>query len=144
MLDEVDAPLDDENTVRFINLVSEMSSKVQFIFVTHNKISMEKSTHLLGVTERSRSFKSCFCGRRTGNGACTILIDNPYIQYSIYIIFWINNSRTNCHKGYSIIKNKNGFEIFKDLNNNRNKNNDDGSVTRKIRILAEDLLNKCK
>ena len=52
MLDEVDAPLDDENTVRFINLVSEMSSKVQFIFVTHNKISMEKSTHLLGVTMR--------------------------------------------------------------------------------------------
>ena len=52
LLDEVDAPLDDENTVRFINLVSEMSSKVQFIFVTHNKISMEKSTHLLGVTMR--------------------------------------------------------------------------------------------
>ena len=52
VLDEVDAPLDDENTSRFINLVNEMSEKVQFIFVTHNKISMEKSTHLLGVTMR--------------------------------------------------------------------------------------------
>ena len=52
LLDEVDAPLDDENTSRFINLVNEMSEKVQFIFVTHNKISMEKSTHLLGVTMR--------------------------------------------------------------------------------------------
>jgi len=52
LLDEVDAPLDDENTARFINLVNEMSEKVQFIFVTHNKISMEKSTHLLGVTMR--------------------------------------------------------------------------------------------
>ncbi|MBT10084.1 MAG: hypothetical protein CMD63_02320 [Gammaproteobacteria bacterium] len=52
LLDEVDAPLDDDNTGRFINLVNEMSEKVQFIFVTHNKISMEKSSHLLGVTMR--------------------------------------------------------------------------------------------
>ena len=52
LLDEVDAPLDDDNTLRFINLFSEMSAKVQFIFVTHNKISMEKSSHLLGVTMR--------------------------------------------------------------------------------------------
>ena len=52
LLDEVDAPLDDDNTARFISLVNEMSEKVQFIFVTHNKISMEKSSHLLGVTMR--------------------------------------------------------------------------------------------
>jgi len=50
LLDEVDAPLDDLNTSRFINMVEEMSEKVQFIFVTHNKISMEKSKHLMGVT----------------------------------------------------------------------------------------------
>ena len=50
ILDEIDAPLDDFNTSRFINMVEEMSSKVQFIFVTHNKISMEKSKHLMGVT----------------------------------------------------------------------------------------------
>ena len=50
MLDEVDAPLDDLNTMRFIGLIEEMSEKVQFIYVTHNKISMEKSKHLMGVT----------------------------------------------------------------------------------------------
>ena len=42
ILDEIDAPLDDFNTSRFINMVEEMSEKVQFIFVTHNKISMER------------------------------------------------------------------------------------------------------
>ena len=50
ILDEIDAPLDDFNTSRFINMVEEMSNQVQFIFVTHNKISMEKSKHLIGVT----------------------------------------------------------------------------------------------
>ena len=50
ILDEVDAPLDDLNTMRFINMVEEMSKTVQFIFITHNKISMEKSDHLMGVT----------------------------------------------------------------------------------------------
>lgn len=50
MLDEVDAPLDDLNTMRFINMVEEMSKDVQFIFITHNKVSMEKSDHLMGVT----------------------------------------------------------------------------------------------
>jgi chromosome segregation protein len=50
LLDEVDAPLDDANVVRFCNLVSEMSKTVQFIFITHNKIAMEMATHLTGVT----------------------------------------------------------------------------------------------
>ncbi len=50
MLDEVDAPLDDLNTMRFISLVEEMSDKVQFVYITHNKISMERSKHLMGVT----------------------------------------------------------------------------------------------
>ena len=50
LLDEVDAPLDDLNTMRFIDLVAEMSQKVQFVYITHNKISMEKSKHLMGVT----------------------------------------------------------------------------------------------
>ena len=50
ILDEIDAPLDDFNTSRFISMVEEMSDRVQFIFVTHNKISMEKSKHLIGVT----------------------------------------------------------------------------------------------
>ena len=50
LLDEVDAPLDDLNTSRFINMVEEMSKKIQFIFITHNKVSIEKSDHLMGVT----------------------------------------------------------------------------------------------
>ena len=50
LLDEVDAPLDDLNTLRFINMVEEMSKTVQFIFITHNKVSMEKSDYLMGVT----------------------------------------------------------------------------------------------
>ena len=50
LLDEVDAPLDDLNTLRFVNMVEEMSGTVQFIFITHNKVSMERSDHLMGVT----------------------------------------------------------------------------------------------
>ena len=50
LLDEVDAPLDDLNTMRFIDLVDEMSQRVQFVYISHNKISMEKSKHLMGVT----------------------------------------------------------------------------------------------
>jgi chromosome segregation protein len=50
MLDEVDAPLDDANAARFCNLVREMSDRVQFIFITHNKITMELANQLVGVT----------------------------------------------------------------------------------------------
>ncbi len=50
MLDEVDAPLDDANVGRFAKMVEEMSSQVQFIFITHNKVTMELSHQLMGVT----------------------------------------------------------------------------------------------
>lgn len=50
MLDEVDAPLDDTNVGRYANLVKEMSEKVQFIYITHNKIAMEQADQLMGVT----------------------------------------------------------------------------------------------
>ena len=50
MLDEVDAPLDDANVGRFCDMVKEMSQHVQFIFITHNKITMELSNQLMGVT----------------------------------------------------------------------------------------------
>ena len=50
ILDEIDAPLDDVNIGRFCALVKEMSSRVQFIFITHNKIAMEMAQHLIGVT----------------------------------------------------------------------------------------------
>ena len=50
MLDEVDAPLDDANVGRYADMVESMSEKVQFIYITHNKIAMEKAQHLMGVT----------------------------------------------------------------------------------------------
>jgi len=52
LLDEVDAPLDDANVGRFSTLVKEMSEAVQFIVVTHNKITMEMVHQLSGVTMR--------------------------------------------------------------------------------------------
>jgi chromosome segregation protein len=50
LLDEVDAPLDDSNTLRFCDLVKRMSAQTQFLFISHNKISMEMASQLIGVT----------------------------------------------------------------------------------------------
>jgi chromosome segregation protein len=50
MLDEVDAPLDDANVGRFCDIVREMSDRVQFVFITHNKVTMEMARQLSGVT----------------------------------------------------------------------------------------------
>jgi chromosome segregation protein len=50
LLDEVDAPLDDSNTERFCSLVSKMAQQTQFMFISHNKITMEMATQLIGVT----------------------------------------------------------------------------------------------
>ena len=50
LLDEVDAPLDDANVGRFCDIVKAMSDKVQFIFITHNKVTMELARQLTGVT----------------------------------------------------------------------------------------------
>jgi chromosome segregation protein len=52
MLDEVDAPLDEANVGRFCTLVKDMSERVQFIFITHNKTTMELADQLVGVTMR--------------------------------------------------------------------------------------------
>jgi chromosome segregation protein len=52
LLDEVDAPLDEANIGRFSQLVTEMSERVQFLFVTHNKATMEAAHQLCGVTMR--------------------------------------------------------------------------------------------
>jgi chromosome segregation protein len=52
LLDEVDAPLDDANVSRFTQMVREMSETVQFVVVTHNKITMEMVHQLSGVTMR--------------------------------------------------------------------------------------------
>jgi chromosome segregation protein len=50
LLDEVDAPLDDTNTERFCNLVRKMAGETQFLFISHNKITMEIASQLIGVT----------------------------------------------------------------------------------------------
>jgi chromosome segregation protein len=50
LLDEVDAPLDDANITRFCEIVRSMSEKVQFVFITHNKVTMEMARQLTGIT----------------------------------------------------------------------------------------------
>jgi chromosome segregation protein len=50
LLDEVDAPLDDANTVRFCELVKKMSQHTQFLYISHNKLTMEMANQLVGVT----------------------------------------------------------------------------------------------
>ena len=50
LMDEVDAPLDDSNTLRFADMVTEMSKNTQFLYVSHNKIAMEMAQQLIGVT----------------------------------------------------------------------------------------------
>ncbi|GIK87144.1 MAG: chromosome partition protein Smc [Betaproteobacteria bacterium] len=50
LLDEVDAPLDDSNTERFCRMVQEMSGQTQFLYISHNKITMEMAHQLIGIT----------------------------------------------------------------------------------------------
>jgi chromosome segregation protein len=50
LLDEVDAPLDDANVGRFSRMVEEMSASVQFLYISHNKATMEIAKQLAGVT----------------------------------------------------------------------------------------------
>jgi chromosome segregation protein len=50
LLDEVDAPLDEHNVGRFCDIVRDMSGRVQFVFITHNKATMELASQLIGVT----------------------------------------------------------------------------------------------
>lgn len=50
VLDEVDAPLDDLNVGRYCQLVKEMSKDTQFLIISHNKVTIEKTDHLMGVT----------------------------------------------------------------------------------------------
>ncbi|PHV12495.1 chromosome segregation protein SMC [Chitinimonas sp. BJB300] len=50
LLDEVDAPLDDANTGRFCEMVKRMSSRTQFLYISHNKLTMEMADQLIGIT----------------------------------------------------------------------------------------------
>ena len=54
VLDEVDAPLDDTNTERLCKLIQKMSEKTQFVYISHNKITMEMAQQLIGVTMQER------------------------------------------------------------------------------------------
>ncbi len=50
VLDEVDAPLDDANVARFTSLINELADDLQFIFISHNKLSMQIADELKGIT----------------------------------------------------------------------------------------------
>ncbi|MEK6653492.1 MAG: chromosome segregation protein SMC [Nitrospirota bacterium] len=50
ILDEADAPLDDSNTARFANMLRELSNTIQFIVITHNRVTMEASDYIYGIT----------------------------------------------------------------------------------------------
>ena len=54
LLDEVDAPLDDANTARFCQLVQQMSDKTQFLYISHNRLTMENAEQLIGVTMQEK------------------------------------------------------------------------------------------
>ncbi|WP_430230253.1 chromosome segregation protein SMC [Nitrosomonas communis] len=50
LLDEVDAPLDDNNSIRFCDLVKRMSRETQFLFISHSKTTIQMAEQLIGVT----------------------------------------------------------------------------------------------
>ncbi|MBV8048089.1 MAG: chromosome segregation protein SMC [Paludibacterium sp.] len=54
LLDEVDAPLDDANTSRFCDLVKQMSARTQFLYISHNRLTMEMAEQLVGVTMQEK------------------------------------------------------------------------------------------
>ena len=54
LLDEVDAPLDDTNTERLCALIKKMAQHTQFVFISHNKITMELAQQLIGVTMQEK------------------------------------------------------------------------------------------
>ena len=54
LLDEVDAPLDDANTTRFCRLVEQMSQHTQFLYISHNRLTMEMAEQLIGVTMQEK------------------------------------------------------------------------------------------
>ncbi|MBP6860980.1 MAG: chromosome segregation protein SMC [Neisseriaceae bacterium] len=77
LLDEVDAPLDDANTSRFCQLVKEMSSNTQFLYISHNRLTMEMAEQLVGVTMQEKGvsrivavdIKQALSMREVGHGA---------------------------------------------------------------------------
>ncbi len=68
ILDEVDAPLDDANLMRFLKLIKEYAEGTQFIIITHNKLTMEASDILYGVTMQSPGVSKVVAVKFRGNG----------------------------------------------------------------------------
>jgi chromosome segregation protein len=68
ILDEVDAPLDDANLLRFIKIIKKFSGSTQFIVITHNKITMEASDVLYGVTMETPGVSKVVSVRFGDNG----------------------------------------------------------------------------
>jgi chromosome segregation protein len=68
ILDEVDAPLDDANLMRFLKLIKEYAEGTQFIIITHNKLTMEASDILYGVTMQSPGVSKVVAVKFGGNG----------------------------------------------------------------------------
>jgi chromosome segregation protein len=70
LLDEVDAPLDDANVERFINMLRRFSARTQFVVITHNKQTMEAANSIYGVTMQelgvSKLVSVQFDGREAG------------------------------------------------------------------------------
>lgn len=66
ILDEIDAPLDDANCRRFLNIIRNFSGQTQFITITHNKITMEAADNLYGITMEQAGVSKLVAVRFTG------------------------------------------------------------------------------
>jgi len=67
ILDEVDAPLDDANIDRYLQLIKSFSEKTQFLMITHNKKTMEAADTLYGVTQEEEGVSKVVSVRLTGS-----------------------------------------------------------------------------
>ena len=65
VLDEVDAPLDDANIGRFLNMLDDFSQETQFVVITHNKQTMAKASAMYGVTMQERGVSQLISARMT-------------------------------------------------------------------------------
>ena len=75
ILDEIDAPLDDANCQRFLKIIQTFSKQTQFIIITHNKITMQASDNLYGVTMSQPGVSQLVAVRFKGEGADARLVE---------------------------------------------------------------------